>query len=221
LSLTAIERAIPRLASRIADIDALDLSSVRGSDPELYALRIRIDETLADVFGHNSCQYWFYRPSSSEWYRDPDRAIRITRSGLQALIEALKERAGTLDQDETAQALSAFEGLALHPEIERAAGQLYRDGHYAHAVEDACKALNLLVKLRSGRDDLDGKGLMTTVFSKNQPILRFNDLKDQSDLDEQEGMMHLFAGPWRAFATQGLTSLSRTIPNERLSALRS
>ena len=35
---------------------------------------------------------------------------------------------------------------------------------------------------------------MRTVFSKNSPILLFNELADQTDMDEQEGMMHLFEG---------------------------
>jgi uncharacterized protein (TIGR02391 family) len=34
----------------------------------------------------------------------------------------------------------------------------------------------------------------TTVFSKNSPVLGFNDLKDKTDEDEQVGMMHLFEG---------------------------
>jgi hypothetical protein len=29
---------------------------------------------------------------------------------------------------------------------------------------------------------------MRTVFSRNDPILAFSDLKDQSDFDEQEGL---------------------------------
>jgi uncharacterized protein (TIGR02391 family) len=35
---------------------------------------------------------------------------------------------------------------------------------------------------------------MRTVFSKNSPILAFNDLSDQTDFDQQEGIMHLFEG---------------------------
>ncbi len=35
---------------------------------------------------------------------------------------------------------------------------------------------------------------MTTVFSVKNPVLAFNDLSDQSDRDEQEGMMHLYVG---------------------------
>ena len=35
---------------------------------------------------------------------------------------------------------------------------------------------------------------MREAFSRKTPILAFNDLSDQTDLDEQEGMMHLFEG---------------------------
>jgi uncharacterized protein (TIGR02391 family) len=50
------------------------------------------------------------------------------------------------------------------------------------------------VKEKSRRHDLDGASLMRTVFSANSPLLCFNDLSDQTDKDEQEGMMHLFEG---------------------------
>jgi uncharacterized protein (TIGR02391 family) len=50
------------------------------------------------------------------------------------------------------------------------------------------------IKESSGRHDLDGAPLVRTVFSRNDPILAFNDLGDQTDLDEQEGMMHLYEG---------------------------
>jgi uncharacterized protein (TIGR02391 family) len=46
---------------------------------------------------------------------------------------------------------------------------------------------------RSGRG-LDGAPLMRTVFSKDNPVLLFNNLADQTDLDQQEGLMHLFEG---------------------------
>ena len=65
---------------------------------------------------------------------------------------------------------------------------------FSNAVFDASKALINYVKERSARHDLDGATLVRTVFSKNDPILAFNDLKEQSDFDEQEGLMHLFEG---------------------------
>ena len=86
------------------------------------------------------------------------------------------------------------DSLPLHPRIAAVCLNLYRDGHYPNAVYDASKALNNLVKERSGRHDMDGASLMRTVFSRNSPVLAFSELVDQSDLDEQEGMMHLYEG---------------------------
>ena len=54
--------------------------------------------------------------------------------------------------------------------------------------------MNGFVKIRSGRDELDGTDLMLKVFGGKEPVLRFNELKDDSDRSEQQGMMHLFAG---------------------------
>ena len=47
---------------------------------------------------------------------------------------------------------------------------------------------------------MDGVALMQTVFSVNDPILAFNDRSDQSDKDEQQGMMHLYIGAAMDFA---------------------
>lgn len=84
--------------------------------------------------------------------------------------------------------------LPLHPRIAEVSLGLYADGHYDDAVLDASKALINLVKEKSRRDDIDGVGLMTEVFSKDNPILAFNELSSRSDKDEQQGMMHLFQG---------------------------
>ena len=71
---------------------------------------------------------------------------------------------------------------------------LFLDGYHWEAVFAASRALVNYVKERSGKHDLDGAPLVRAVFSKNNPILAFNELATQTDLDEQEGMMHLFEG---------------------------
>ena len=109
-------------------------------------------------------------------------------------MRSLKEDLGDLGADESGRALRAYEGLDLHPEIARQVSALYRDGHYANAIETAVKVLNGLVRMRSGRDDLDGTTLMETVFSPKGPVLKFNDMADQSDRDEQKGFMMMFSG---------------------------
>ena len=87
----------------------------------------------------------------------------------------------------------AYRDRDLHPEIGEAAGKLYLGGHYANAIEAAIKALCNRVRVHSGKE-LDGADLMKTVFSPKNPSLRFNDFKDRSDRDQQEGYMMMFAG---------------------------
>ena len=87
-----------------------------------------------------------------------------------------------------------FTLLDIHPEIKKVSQSLYEHEHYAEAIRAAYIQLVYLVKQKSGRADLDGKPLMLKIFSPNNPVLKFNDLKNQIDLDEQEGMMHIYAG---------------------------
>jgi uncharacterized protein (TIGR02391 family) len=121
--------------------------------------------------------------------RGRDRAITV----ITAAIEGLEEKSADAEEDAVGKSLRAYQGLALHPEIARAANKLYQDRHYANAVEASVKALNNLVRLRSGLE-LDGTALMQKAFSPNNPILKFNDLSDQSDRDEQTGFMMMFSG---------------------------
>lgn len=93
---------------------------------------------------------------------------------------------------------------------------LYRDGHYRQAVLDAAIALENYVRERSREHSLSGTKLMSTVFSANKPILRFNDLVDQTDRDEQEGLMHLFMGAALALRNSRAHSLFDDSPEEAL-----
>jgi uncharacterized protein (TIGR02391 family) len=78
---------------------------------------------------------------------------------------------------------------SLHPEVQRLAGRLYRDGHYRQAILDTYIGLVDHVKKRSGRKDLDNTPLMQAVFSLRNPILSVSD-----ESDEQQGFMWLFSG---------------------------
>ena len=59
------------------------------------------------------------------------------------------------------------------------------------------------MKERSGRHELDGTSLVRSVFSKHNPTLAFSDLSDQTQQDEQEGIMHLFEGAVLAIRNPG------------------
>jgi len=97
-----------------------------------------------------------------------------------------------------------YELLELHPIVRKASEQLFKDGYYAQAVFETYKAVNNYVKRKSRKRQLDGKDLMSKVFSfdynrqtdqiTRKPLLQLNKLRNQSDRDEQEGFMHLFMG---------------------------
>jgi uncharacterized protein (TIGR02391 family) len=206
-----MEAAIPVLDRRIADLDAFDPNSVNDrGDPKIGALSGKLDDALVSVFAPDTVEYERYRYDVIQL----DRAginfaygtpLHEVREGLQqgkesskAQLEAIKsgfiEKLGDAGRTSGSKTLKAYEGLELHPEIEHAAGRLFRDGHYANAIEDAVKALNALVRMRSGIDDRDGSNLMEFVFNPKNPVLKFNALADQSDLDEQKGFMMMFSG---------------------------
>jgi uncharacterized protein (TIGR02391 family) len=121
--------------------------------------------------------------------------------------------------DSTARVRAAFEGLDLHQRIAGACADVYRDGHYPDAVLRASLALENFVKEKSGRYDISGSTLMEQVFSANNPTLAFNALADQSDRDEQRGMMLLFQGIVFAFRNPRAHKLLEDSPEEAVESI--
>ena len=210
LSFEAMEAAIPKIDRRISDLDQFDVNSVNDrSDPRISALESKLDALLVEIFGTGTVEYNRYcnytRVDTAGIYVGQRTPIHEVRDGLRrgigyarAQLEAIKsgflealEDAGRTTASKT---LKAYQGLELHPAIERAAGRLFKDGHYSNAIEDSVKALNALVRLNSGVDDKDGPALMEFVFSPKNPVLKFNSLADESDINEQKGFMMMFSG---------------------------
>ena len=150
--------------------------------------RMRSLDVLKGTFGGTSLEYYEFLKIVRA---TPHQANAAHGLGILEAAKAIVE-AGFASPDENR--LLELDRLPLHPRIADIAVAIYNDGHYEDAVRDSCIALKNLVQERSGKHDLDGSGLMTRVFSKNSPILAFNDLSTQTDLDEQEGMMHLYMG---------------------------
>lgn len=75
---------------------------------------------------------------------------------------------------------------------------LFNNGHYADSVLAAFKEVNNRVKhiaKNKAGSELDGKKLMLTTFSVNNPIIALDDdLSSQTGKDIQEGYMHIYAG---------------------------
>ena len=94
--------------------------------------------------------------------------------------------------------LERFDEAVTKAEITAASRQLFADGHYARAVEEAFKCLNNTVKSKSGLSKSDGDTLMREAFSANNPKLRLNKMRTTTDQNEQRGYMELFAGAMTA-----------------------
>jgi uncharacterized protein (TIGR02391 family) len=205
-----ISIGITKLERRINEVIGLDPREIAHDDGIRETVQNNIRDTIRDIFGVNSQEALdFAHPSlyhSDNIVRDWDddnpeydyqaygRGLPQMETRLRGLITRLEEKRLDLVESPEVQSFQLFQGMRLHSRIAAVSSDLFRDGHYPQAVFDASKALINFVKEKSGRYDLDGVALMTEVFSVNKPILRFNDLADQSDKDEQQGMMHLFMG---------------------------
>lgn len=207
-SVDEIASGISKLERRIRDLEQLDVATAilndTGADD---VVRSAVRETIREVFGPNSPEFnehqyirlWagpMYTGMSREEIIDgTERGRRQVIGILNGLIGRLREKMEDLGGSGVPSAPSTyFDRLNLHPRILDVSRDLFLDGYHWEAVFAAAKTLVNYVKERSGRHDLDGAALVRTVFSRNDPILAFNDLSDQADLDEQEGMMHLFEG---------------------------
>ena len=79
-------------------------------------------------------------------------------------------------------------------DVRKASRQLFLDEHYAQAIFEAFKIVNLLVKKLSGIPEKDGKDLMFSAFNVQTGSLRISPGSSTSERDEQEGFMHIYAG---------------------------
>lgn len=222
--------AIPRLRKRIAELAAFDVMSVQDrGDPRIQGLENALEATITDTFGPNTIEYHRYLPGSldtasiyfghatplSEVRQGYARGISRATTQLASAIEWFEEKLAERPESHESKAARTFQGLDLHPDLAARVGPLFEGGHYAHAVEDACKVLKLRVQLLS-KSELDGTNLMMTVFSANNPVLRFNELKSQTDKDEQQGMMHLYAGAMLALRNPRAHDLLDDDPEQAL-----
>jgi Protein of unknown function (Hypoth_ymh) len=198
LSSQQMTAAIPNLQRRLAELQGVDLTSIRERGaPQMKALQQKLDDTLVDIFGNESLEYSKYRvssldagsmvmrmdghgPSTQEIQAGYRRGVNRVISTVETIIELFQEKLDDSGETADGRALRTLENLDLHPEIADASNALFKGGHYANAVEDACKVLDMLVQLRSKRNDISGTDLMQTVFSPKNPILKFNALQDRN-----------------------------------------
>lgn len=232
-----MKAALPKLQRRRDELTAVDTNSIRErGDPRIKALEQKIDDTLTEIFGHDTVEYERFRvwgldtepgsmcvpappPPLESIQKGYQRGIDQAVSTITTIIELFQEKIRDLGEDPAGRAVRAFGDLDIHPEIGRAVEKLFRGGHYANAVEDACKVLDGLVKIRSDRSNLSGTDLMQTVFSSKTPILRFNQLATETDKSEQQGMMFLYARAMLALRNPRAHKLMQDDPEQAIEYL--
>ena len=116
-----------------------------------------------------------------------------------ALAKAISEDAGSVGLAGPLPSLPpgefespTFDQVVDDDELRRTSRKLFLDGYYALAVEEAYKCLNNVVKDLTGLHHLDGVDLMQNAFSLNNPLLKLNELRTQSEKNQQRGYMEMF-----------------------------
>lgn len=211
-----IDSAIIKLRRRIQELESIDLqASVINHTGAVDVATSNLRTTILDVFGPNSPEFlehkyieiWggplFINMSDRQVIEAKGRGRTQVIGILNGLVGRLEEKRADLAGGSAPAPSTYFDRLKLHPRILEVSRDLFLDGHHWEAVFAAAKALINYVKERSGRHDLDGAPLVRSVFSPKAPVLAFNVLADQTDYDEQEGMMHLFEGAVLAIRNPG------------------
>lgn len=202
-----IDSAVAKLRRRIAELGVLDIPGAVLQDTAAdHVAESNVRETIREIFGqyspefrqHQYIEIWaggmWMGMETAEIIQAKMRGRTKVVGILEGLVGRLLEKRTDLQSGASPSPSAYFDHLNLHPRIQEVARDLFQDGYQWEAVFAAAKTLVNYIKERSGRDDLDGASLVRTVFSRNDPILAFNDLANSVDQDEQEGMMHLFEG---------------------------
>lgn len=99
----------------------------------------------------------------------------------------------------TVSRITSLDNYDFHTEIKKVSDELFKNGYYAQAVEEAFKRVIKEVKIiyqKNTGEISDGNPLMGKAFgcSKHKPVIKFNNLETDADRDEQTGIMFLFQG---------------------------
>lgn len=90
-------------------------------------------------------------------------------------------------------ALHPFEERNISEELFPICKNLFDNAHYTQATFESFKYLDQIVQKISNESE-SGYKLMMKVFSEVKPIIKLNNLKTPSEIDEQMGFKMIFAG---------------------------
>ena len=184
------------------EIDPISLS---GKDVEFYDLPIALwfSEKYTSLLDSEERKRSLWQ--SFETIREgislaeDDSRHVVSNVDLAMLYEALLSQVTKFDP------IVVFNNFPWHPKISSAAQRLYLKGEYVSAVFEAAKLYVDEVKKKAENPvdkkgkPLDGTPLMEAVFQKKNPMLKFNELSNQTEENEQTGLRFISQGVVAAF----------------------
>ncbi len=135
----------------------------------------------------------------TEWTSGLDQKLVADNQTLNAVLASLrapkvpKSRAKKPAKPGKKTLKAVFDLLVTEEDVVKASRALFVDGHYPSAVFEAFKVVNITAKQSSGLSK-DGKDLMFAAFHPDTGALKINTGTSQSERDEREGFMHIYAG---------------------------
>lgn len=121
---------------------------------------------------------------------DSNEMPRFSKKGtIQALKNILQDLIKKIELD----SLNIF-NIDLHPKVKEVSLNLFENGHYSEAIFECVKSLNIFVKEKANIDNKDLTNAMSHIFGENNPIIKINNLSNQSEIDEQKGFKFLYMG---------------------------
>ena len=144
LSPDQMKSALPKLKRRITELENADVNSIaERRDPRFIALEQKYNDTIVSIFGTDTIEYKRYsifglddtasiivgqETPIIEIKAGYERGIKQAISSLETIIELFEENLGDLGETQEGRALKAFGALDIHPEIEQAVSDLFRNG---------------------------------------------------------------------------------------------
>lgn len=92
-----------------------------------------------------------------------------------------------------ASSLHPFDERNIHPALPIKVRKLFDNGHCAEATFEAFKFVDKTVA-RHAAVSSSGFKLMMAAFNENNPLIKLTQLSTVTEVDEQKGYAHLFAG---------------------------
>lgn len=89
--------------------------------------------------------------------------------------------------------LHPFDERNIHPALPKKVRKLFDDGHCAEATFEAFKFVDKTVA-RHAAVSISGFKLMMSAFNEQNPLIKLTNLTTVTEVDEQKGYAHLFAG---------------------------